>query len=99
MRALVAQGSPIVCDVRSLCDPDIGTVDALARLHLTVTRMGGSIVFRGAGDDLNALVELVGLKEVLRLEPVGQPEEREQALGVEEEADPRDLAFGDRQDL
>ena len=99
MRALVAESLAIVCDVRAISEPDVGTVDALARLQLTVQRLGGSIEFRGASRDLRELVELAGLREVLLLEPVGETEEREETLGVEEEADPGDLALGDRQDL
>ncbi|HEX2058729.1 MAG TPA: STAS domain-containing protein [Actinomycetota bacterium] len=98
-------GRTIVCDVSEVVDPDLGTIDALARLQLTVRRLGGSIELRGATPHLEGLLALTGLGEVLPLCPelgvevVGQAEQREEPLGVEEEADPRDLAPGDRQDL
>ena len=104
---LVAQegGAPIVCNVTALVDPDLESVDALARLQLTVKRLGGAIRLRGATARLEELLALTGLRGVLplcpelRVEAVGQAEEREEALGVEEEADAGDLAPGHRQDL
>ena len=100
------QGHPtIVCDVAALVAPDLCTVEALARLQLTVKRLGGSIELRGATARLEELLALTGLEDVLPLcpelcvEAAGQPEEREEALGVEEEADAGDLAPGHRQDL
>jgi anti-anti-sigma regulatory factor len=89
----------LVCDVAAIAEPDLGTVDALARLQLTVRRLGGTVRLRGASARLEELLELAGLREVLRVEPVGEPEQREEALGVEEEADPGDLPVGERQDL
>jgi anti-anti-sigma regulatory factor len=71
-----------------LVDPDVRTVDALARLRLAAGRAGRGFVLRGASDELADLVELMGLGEVLRVEPGGKPEEGEQVLGVEEERDP-----------
>lgn len=102
VRTLVAGGDGrIVCDVAALTDPDLGTVDALARLQLAVKRLGGSIRLRGTSTRLEELLALTGLCEVtpLCVEAVRQTEEREEPLGVEEEADPGDLAFGDREDL
>ncbi|MDQ3951438.1 MAG: STAS domain-containing protein [Actinomycetota bacterium] len=105
VRALLERDRTIVCDVAALAEPDLGTVDALARLQLTVKRLGGSIELRGATRHLEELVALAGLEEVLPLcpelgvQPVGQAEEREEPLGVEEEADPGDLSPGYRQDL
>ncbi len=105
VRARLAAHGRVVCDVSTLVDPDLGTVDALARLQLTVKRLGGTIGLRGASPRLLELLTLAGLVGVLplcpelRLETVGQPEEREEPLGVEEEADAGDLAAGDRQDL
>jgi ABC-type transporter Mla MlaB component len=87
---------PVVCDVGALVDPDAVTVDALARLQLTARRLGRQVRLRGACGDLQGLLRLTGLSEVLPiapelpLEPRGQPEEREQARRVEEEADPGD---------
>ena len=102
VRTLLAHGDGrIVCDVAALVDPDLGTVDALARLQLTVQRLGGTIRLRGTTTRLEELLALTGLSEVMPLcvEMVRETEEREQPLGVEEEADSGDLASGDRQDL
>ena len=102
VRALVAQDDgPIVCDVAALVDPDVGTVDALARLQLTVRRLGGAIRLRGATRRLEELLALTGLCEAIPLcvEAVRQPEQREEPRRVEEEADARDDAAGDLQDL
>jgi anti-anti-sigma regulatory factor len=88
----------VVCDVGALTDPDAVAVDALARLQLTVRRLGGSIRFRHACGELQELLALMGLDEVVQLcgglpfEPGGQAEQREQARSVEEEADPADPA-------
>jgi anti-anti-sigma regulatory factor len=87
---LIAQMTPpgsttIVCDVSALVDPDVGTIGALARLHLTARQLGFELRLRHASNALQELLELVGLDEVLGVEPGGQPEEREERLGVEEE--------------
>lgn len=84
------------CDVRALVDPDAATVDALARLQLTARRLGRRVRLRHACGELQDLLVLMGLSEVVPvcpasgLQPRGQPEEREQVRGVEEEAEPRD---------
>ena len=58
---------------------DLRTVDALARLRLAGKRLGFDVRLTPT-EELLELIELAGLVEVL-----GQPEEREQPLGVEEE--------------
>jgi STAS domain len=92
---------PVPCDVGGLDHPDALTIDALARLQLAALRMGRRLGFRDACGELRDLVEFVGLGDTLPcdapsgtsgVEPSGQPEQREQAFGVEEEADPRDRA-------
>jgi len=45
--------------------PDLATVDTLARLRLAARRAGWAIRLRDPGDDLCALLELVGLAEVI----------------------------------
>lgn len=57
--------STLVCDVQGLCRPDLGTVEALARLQLLARRLDRPLVLRGASDDLHQLIELVGLVEHL----------------------------------
>jgi ABC-type transporter Mla MlaB component len=88
----------VVCDVGALEAPDAVAIDVLARLQLTAGRLGRRIRLDRACDELEELLELMGLGEVLPcgpssgIEARGQPEEREQALRVEEEADPGDPA-------
>jgi hypothetical protein len=76
--------TPIVVDAGAL-RADISTIDALARLQLNAQRIGQSIRLRDASVDLRRLIDFAGLSEVLRVEPQGQAEQREDALGVEEE--------------
>jgi anti-anti-sigma regulatory factor len=74
----------IVCDLAGLA-PDLAALDALARVQLAARRAGLELRLRHASPDFGALVALCGLERVLRVELEGQPEEREQRLGVEEE--------------
>jgi anti-anti-sigma regulatory factor len=99
LRGPLARGDSIVCDVTALHDPDLGTVDALARLQLTAKRLGGSLRLVGVTPELDGLLGLTGLRDVLGVEVVREAEQREEPLGVEEEADAGDLAAGDREDL
>lgn len=86
----------VVCNVGALIYPDAVTIDALARLQLTARRCGRRVLFRNACGELLELVDLMGLSDVLPcrsvsgLESGGKAEEREQGLGVEEEADSSD---------
>jgi anti-anti-sigma regulatory factor len=88
-----ADAELVVCDLGALVDIDLVTVHALARLKLTARRLGCGLSLRHASRELEELLAFVGLADVL-LEPGGQAEEREQARGVEEEADPADPAAG-----
>jgi len=58
---------------------DLATVDALARLRLAGRRLGFDVRLTPT-EELLELLELCGLVKVL-----WQPEEREEAFGVEEE--------------
>ena len=60
--------------------PDLGAIDALARL-----RVGRPLVLCGASAELRDLIRFCGLEGVLRVEPEGEPEEREDPSRVEEE--------------
>jgi hypothetical protein len=85
----------IACDARYIVGPDIGTVDALARLVLAARRLGYQVRLERAAPDLVELVELAGLCDVVGgsnsvVEAGGQAEQREVARGVEEEDDPAD---------
>ena len=68
---------------------DIAAVNRLAHVQLCARRSGCEVCFTDASEDLVALVELVGLGDVLRVEVRRQPEERKEPGGVEEE---RELA-------
>lgn len=62
---LTESGADVVlCDV---CDvePDAVTVDALARLQLAARRTGCAVRLRGASPDLCALIEFMGLADVV----------------------------------
>jgi ABC-type transporter Mla MlaB component len=68
--------STIVCDVGGVA-VDATTVDALARLQLAARRLGHDVLLSDVPSELVELLELCGLRDVLRLEVRGQPEERE----------------------
>ena len=83
---LIERGRPttVVCDVGALTEPDLVTVDALARLSSTAVRLGSRLRLCDACDELQTFLALLGLSDVLPLRPdsrlqvVGQPEQREQ---------------------
>jgi ABC-type transporter Mla MlaB component len=82
-------------DVSALTEPDAGTVEELARLQLAARRRGCRLELVGATPRLQELLQLTGLADVLALaagrrDVLGQPEQREQPLGVEEGIDPDD---------
>jgi hypothetical protein len=83
--------STIDCDVGAL-PPDAATVDVLARLQLAARRLGREVRLRNASGELRDLIAFVGLRDVLRVEPGWEPEEREQPLRVEEERELDDPA-------
>ncbi len=99
----------ITVDLRGVRGADLDLIDALARLQLNAGRHGGRVCVRNAPPELLDLLELAGLRGVLDCEPSlrggsgvevrRQAEEREQALGVEEEGDPRDPVSGGLDDL
>ncbi|MEU9108454.1 STAS domain-containing protein [Streptomyces xanthophaeus] len=76
----------VVCDAGALTAPDLAAVEVLARLRLTA-RGRGAFTVSGASPPLRALLHLVGLVELL-----GEAEEREPAVGVQEGVEPDDLA-------
>ena len=80
------------CDCVAVTDPDLRTVDALARLQLAAARRGSTLVLRGAPASLLELVALAGLTRILRsgVQVVRQPEHREEARRVQEEGDATD---------
>ncbi len=88
----------VICHVGAITDPDVVTIEALARLQLAARRLGRRIRLSGAGDQLRELLAVTGLCDVLPLheglplESWWQTEQREQALGVEERVDRDDPA-------
>ena len=72
--------------------PQLGTVDALARVALAARSRGRRLRLRGVSRELRELIALAGLEEALGVEPGRQPEEREEPLGVEEEGELPDPA-------
>jgi ABC-type transporter Mla MlaB component len=85
-----------VCEVGGVVDPDIVTVEALARLQLIARRLGLEIRVHNAHSVLRDLFALTGLGEVLPqcaelpVESRGQVEERKDGRRIEEEGDPGD---------
>jgi len=64
VRRLLGRGDVdvITCDLRNAV-PDLGSVDALARLQLTAKREGGRIRLRATAPDLVQLIDFVGVPE------------------------------------
>ncbi len=98
-RVLEKSGTRLVdCDLAGGPEPDLATIEVLARLALAARRDGCRVRLRAASAELLGLVALVGLTDVLAsaaasgIEPRGQPEQREEPPGVEEERDPADPA-------
>jgi anti-anti-sigma regulatory factor len=75
----------IICDVEALSCPDLDTVNVLARLALTVRRLGLELRLVHASRELRELLVLMGLFDVLAVEPVREAKEGEQLVRVEEE--------------
>jgi hypothetical protein len=87
----------VVCDASALSQPDLGTIDGLARLALALRRLGYDIRLDPAPSELTGLLALVGLADVVRcagsvVEARREAEHREELRGVEEEDDPADAA-------
>jgi ABC-type transporter Mla MlaB component len=55
----------VVCDVEALVDPDAVTVEALARVRLTVRRLGRRFQIRHSCLELRDLMAFMGLADVL----------------------------------
>ena len=90
----------LACDLGQGVRVDAMLCDVLARLQLMARRRGARLVIRNAPRELVELLDLMGLREVILcegdsvLEPRRQAPQREVALGVEEERDPRDPPVG-----
>lgn len=86
----MAAATIILVDCARLDRPDVGTVDAIARLTLAARQDRIRLRFENAPPCLAGLLGLCGLSELLGLEPGRQTEAREEACGVEEEGNVRD---------
>jgi hypothetical protein len=65
----LAKGSEaelVVCDVGALVEPDAMTVEALARVQLTVRRLGRRVSVRHSCHELEELLAFMGLADLLR---------------------------------
>ena len=91
----------LVVDVRTLAEPDLRTLELLARLQLTARRLGATIRLSHACEWMRELLAWSGLDELLPLVVESEvasgvdrdrlAEERKELL-VDEEVDPRDPA-------
>lgn len=88
-------GDVVVCHLGRLTEPDLTMVGLLARVHLSARRHGQVALFCHAPPDLVALLDLVGLDEILHVvsgvEPRREPEQREEAVRAEKRVHRRDL--------
>jgi ABC-type transporter Mla MlaB component len=56
----------VVCDVGGLVEPDVVAVEALARVQLTVRRLGRRVMVRNSCGQLQELLAFMGLGDILR---------------------------------
>jgi anti-anti-sigma regulatory factor len=68
-------------------DSSVAAVDHIARLRLCMRRGGYRLCLANVSDELRRVIQLAGLAGCLGVEVQGQPEQREQLRGVEEEGD------------
>jgi hypothetical protein len=89
----MAQPRNVTLEVKLLAGSagDMATVDALARLVVAARALGLELRLSRAPAELRELVVFAGLGPALGLQAGGQPEQWEEALGVEEERHLRDL--------
>jgi anti-anti-sigma regulatory factor len=60
-------------------------IDLLARVQLEARRRGVQLRLRSVAPALRELIAFAGLEEALGVEPLGEPEQREERRGGEEE--------------
>jgi hypothetical protein len=82
----------VLCDVSSL-PATAAAIDLLARLQLAARRHGSELCLSGTSQALRELIAFCGLESALIGELERQPEQREEALGVEEERQLGDAAL------
>ncbi|MGH9025107.1 MAG: STAS domain-containing protein [Acidimicrobiia bacterium] len=99
VRALLvySEADAVICDLDTVACPSGVTLDVLARLQLTASRLGRDLRLRNTCHELECLLEFAGLAAVVGMGPErllgarGQAEQRKQPGGVEEEREPGDL--------
>ncbi len=62
-----AADTAVICDVGTITDPDMVTVEVLARMQVSAKDLGFSLQIRHAGAMLLELLELTGLRDYLPL--------------------------------
>lgn len=75
----------IILDCGRLPPADARQFEFLARVALAASRRNCDLRLVNASRALLDLIAFAGLADVLRVEPSGQAEQGEQALGIEEE--------------
>jgi ABC-type transporter Mla MlaB component len=65
-RVAAGERGALACDVAELEEPDLGTVEALARMALTARRLGRRVELRRVQPELRELLELAGLGGLAR---------------------------------
>ncbi len=80
----------VTCDMGAVSSPDLGTVEALCRLRMSVVHMGYLLRLRDATPELEELLLLCGLGDASTLVAQRQPEEGKETFGVEEEVETGD---------
>lgn len=86
-----APNRPVVtCRLGAVAAPDLGTVDALCRLRVSVAHMGYVLRLIEATHQLDELLTWCGLDESSLVQGEREAEEREETIGVEEEVEPGD---------
>jgi hypothetical protein len=82
----------VILDCACIGDPDIGTVERIARLQVAARRRGLELRLSGAGARLVDLIAFCGLAGNLCVEVHREVEQREQPGRVQEEGDLPDPA-------
>jgi anti-anti-sigma regulatory factor len=56
---------PIILDCASVLEPDVASIECIARVRLAARERGEELVIENAGPRLRELIEFCGLAEVL----------------------------------
>jgi hypothetical protein len=83
----------VILDCACMGEPDIRTVERIARLQAAARRSGLELRLSGAGARLVELIAFCGLNGVLCVEVHGEVEQWEQPDRVQEEGDLADPAL------